>query len=125
VGKGAVPVNCRQCEGAPCMMVCPSKAISRKNALDPVIIDNDACVGCRSCVIACPYGVPEMNQLRGSIVKCDLCIERIDADQAPACVEACGTGALCFQTGEEATDSASIEPLWLRGVKTEEGENRS
>lgn len=112
VGSGAVPVACRHCEGAPCMVVCPSGAINRCGPYDPVVIDNDACIGCRSCVIACPYGVPEMNQLRSTVAKCDLC-EGLEEDSLPACVEACRTGALEFQTESQAVASVD-EPLWQK-----------
>ena len=112
VGNTAVPVACRHCEAAPCMMVCPSGAISRCNPMDPVIIDNELCIGCRSCVVVCPYGVPEMDQPRSSIAKCDLCIDRLDAGRVPACVEACTTGALTFQSDEEAEVAAVVSPPW-------------
>lgn len=111
---GGIPNACRQCEAAACMMVCPSGAIHRNNSADPVVIDNDACVGCRSCVVVCPYGVPEMNHLRSSVVKCDLCIERLDQEIFPACVEACPTGALTFQTEEDAKRAAKSTPSWAK-----------
>ena len=114
LGEGGVPIACRQCEAAPCMMVCPSGAIHRNDASDPVVIDNEACVGCRSCVVVCPYGVPEMNQLRSSVVKCDLCIERLDQDLFPACVVACPTGALTFQTEEDAKRATGSTPIWQK-----------
>lgn len=111
--KGAtVPVACRHCEAAPCMMVCPSGAINRCRAEDPVVIDSEACVGCRSCVVVCPYGVPEMNQMRSTVAKCDLCIERQDAGQVPACVEACMPGALTFQPEPESDDEPAKTPRW-------------
>ena len=114
VGGATVPNACRQCEAAPCMMVCPSKAISRCRALDPVVIDNEACVGCRSCVTVCPFGVPEMNQLRSSVIKCDLCIQRLDAGQVPACVEACHAGALVFNEEDDETEPAAPAPRWAQ-----------
>ena len=113
LGNTTVPNACRQCEAAACMMVCPSGAIDRKNAKDPVVINQKACIGCRSCVVVCPYGVPEINQLRSIIVKCDLCIERLDAGQVPACVEACIPGALRFQLDEEDSESTKKDPPWI------------
>lgn len=88
-GKGTIPVSCRHCADAPCLEVCPSKAISRKSPDDPVIWDSEVCIGCTACVIACPFGVLE----EPTTPRCDLCIDRLDNDQAFACVEACPTGA--------------------------------
>lgn len=118
---GAVPVACRQCEGAPCMVVCPSGAISRENSADPVILDNDLCVGCRSCVVVCPYGVPEMSHDRSSVIKCDLCIHRLEEEMEPACVDACPTGCLTFvlEAGE-ADEKNPDKPYWLTNPCVEE-----
>jgi anaerobic carbon-monoxide dehydrogenase iron sulfur subunit len=111
VGSVTVPIACRQCEAAACMMVCPTGAVSRANSDDPVVLDNDLCVGCRSCVVVCPYGVPEMNQNRDGVIKCDLCIERLDVGQVPACVEACHPGALTFV---EYSDELDETPPWVK-----------
>jgi len=58
----------------------------------------DLCVGCRSCIIVCPYGVLKLKKNGKGIVKCDLCIERLDRMEKPACVEACPTDALTFKS---------------------------
>lgn len=98
-------VVCRQCEDAPCANVCPNGAISRKD--DFVYVDQAKCIGCKTCVIACPYGTMEVisrpveqqqmtalntiQQYRAEAHKCDLCHTR---ENGPACVEVCPTQAL-------------------------------
>lgn len=98
-------VVCRQCEDAPCANVCPNGAISRKD--DFVYVDQAKCIGCKTCVIACPYGTMEVisrpveqpqmtalntvQQYRAEAHKCDLCHTR---ENGPACVEVCPTHAL-------------------------------
>ena len=96
-----VPIQCRHCEDAPCITVCPTAAIHRHAANDPVLIDKDRCIGCKFCLMVCPFGVIEVSRDGKAVVKCDLCTERIKAGQEPACVEACPTKALKLADEEE------------------------
>ena len=98
-GEFAVPLQCRHCEDAPCITVCPTGATHREEANGPVLIDKDKCIGCKYCLVACPFGVIEVSHDGKVMVKCDLCFERAKAGQVPACVEACPTKAL--QSGSE------------------------
>jgi Fe-S-cluster-containing dehydrogenase component len=108
-----VLVTCNHCSSPPCTRVCPTRA-TWKRADGIVAMDPHRCIGCRYCMAACPYGArsfnweepPKLQQPRpypqrgaGVVEKCTLCAERIDAGQAPVCVEACmntGRGALSF-----------------------------
>lgn len=101
VGEFAVPIQCRHCEDAPCITVCPTAAIHRHAANDPVLIDRDKCIGCKFCLMVCPFGVIELLRDGKAVVKCDLCIERTKTGQEPACVEACPTKALKLADEEE------------------------
>jgi len=101
LGDRALPLQCRHCEDAPCMAVCPTGAIGRAGPDAPVLIDPDRCIGCRFCMVACPFGVIELSRDGRAMVKCDLCIERTEAGKPPACVEACPTRALRFVEPEE------------------------
>lgn len=83
-----IPMSCQQCEDAPCMNVCPVKAISRDDKLDYLKIDYDICIGCRSCVSACPFGAMSFDVVARKVVKCDLC------DGDPQCVRFCEVKAL-------------------------------
>lgn len=99
----AVPLQCRQCEDAPCIAVCPTHALYRTDQNNPVIIDNDLCVGCHACVLACPFGVIWMDRFSRAIIKCDQCFERTAKGEMPACVEACPVQALEYKNLDEIT----------------------
>jgi len=97
----AVPLHCRHCEDAPCVKVCPSGALEKPAAEEPVRVGSDRCVGCGWCVIACPFGVIAMDEAGRAVINCDLCLERLRRDEPPACVEGCPTGALQLKSLEE------------------------
>ncbi|MFQ5430934.1 MAG: sulfate reduction electron transfer complex DsrMKJOP subunit DsrO [Nitrospinota bacterium] len=103
--KTALPLLCNHCEYPPCKHVCPTAAtFMRKDGL--VLIDKHRCIGCRYCMIACPYkarsfvfksttewtnkDVPKI--AKGVVSKCHFCVHRIDAGKLPACVEVCQKG---------------------------------
>ena len=88
-----VPLVCRQCEDAPCMHACIAGAISR-DADGVVRTDTDKCIGCWTCVMVCPYGVIGRHLETHKAYRCDRCPDR----EMPACVSACPTGALVYQT---------------------------
>ncbi|ACX90286.1 glutamate synthase, small subunit [Pectobacterium parmentieri WPP163] len=86
-------VTCRHCEDAPCAGVCPTQALIRKD--NSIQLVQEKCIGCKSCVLACPFGAMSMvtNPMNNSTIahKCDLCADR---PEGQACVEACPTQAL-------------------------------
>ena len=90
-----VPVSCQQCQDAPCMNVCPVKAISRDDEMGCVEVDYDACIGCRSCVVVCPFGAMSFNTIDRQVFKCDLC------DGDPQCVRFCDIDAVQYVDAEE------------------------
>ncbi len=92
-----LPVSCQHCEDAPCQKACPREAIGRDAGLACVVIDYTLCVGCRTCVHACPFGAMKFDGDRGRPFKCDLC------GGAPLCVEICDDNALAF------TDPVSMQ----------------
>lgn len=97
VGDVSVPVNCRHCEEAMCISVCPTGAMYRDEETGAVLHNRDRCIGCGFCELACPFGA--INRLPRSkiVAKCDLCQDR----GLPACVEACPTGALVFADADD------------------------
>jgi molybdopterin-containing oxidoreductase family iron-sulfur binding subunit len=101
---------CQHCAQPPCIDVCPTGA-SFKRADGIVLVDRHSCIGCRYCMMACPYKArsfvhePVVDQKadvprgKGCVESCTLCVHRIDRDRLPACVEACaatGRKALLF-----------------------------
>ncbi|PWC18361.1 electron transport protein HydN [Brenneria roseae subsp. roseae] len=100
----STPIQCRQCEDAPCANVCPNGAII--HADDYIQIQQEKCIGCKTCVVACPYGAMTViskpvarishyqglgNCIKAEAQKCDLCTGRATG---PACIEVCPTKAL-------------------------------
>ena len=85
-----IPMSCQQCQDAPCLNVCPVKAISRDEELGRVFVDYDVCIGCRSCVAVCPFGAMNFNIKDKQVFKCDLC------DGVPQCVRFCEEKAVDF-----------------------------
>jgi len=88
------PVQCRQCEDAPCVTVCPVGAITHDG--ESVRVQEDLCFGCKTCLAVCPVGAMQVGCLPGSgkrllAYKCDLCAGR---PEGPACVAVCPAGAL-------------------------------
>ncbi len=110
VGGACVPTECRHCEAAACVLVCPTGAMHKLGLGGPVLMDDSLCIGCRSCVLTCPYGVPEAYLQGEQITKCDLCVHRLREDRIPACAESCPTGALEFVTEPEADAPKEYRP---------------
>jgi Fe-S-cluster-containing dehydrogenase component len=116
-GKFYMPVQCQQCENAPCVKVCPVEATWQERD-GIVVVDYNWCIGCRYCEAACPYHArrfnwqaPEIpadeinpnqaylsNRIRpqGVVEKCTFCLHRTREGRLPACLEACPTGARVF-----------------------------
>ncbi|HCU0295209.1 TPA: formate-dependent uric acid utilization protein AegA [Citrobacter sedlakii] len=93
-------VTCHHCEDAPCARSCPNGAISHIN--DSVQVNAQKCIGCKSCVVACPFGAMQIvltpvakDQVNATAHKCDLCAGR---ENGPACVENCPADALQLVT---------------------------
>jgi molybdopterin-containing oxidoreductase family iron-sulfur binding subunit len=115
--KYYMPVQCQQCDNAPCVKVCPVEA-TWKESDGIVVVDYNWCIGCRYCEAACPYHArrfnwtkPEVpaaeinpeqgylsNRIRpqGVVEKCTFCLHRTREGRLPACLEACPTGARVF-----------------------------
>lgn len=120
------PVQCRHCEDAPCANVCAIGAIKEINGV--IVVDEKACIGCKACVIACPFGAidlipqfidgneilqaslrkitePNQNKANYTAYKCDLCIER----SSQACIDACPEDALRLYDFEQETKDRALQ----------------
>ena len=92
---------CNHCLEPTCLSGCPTNAYVK---LDNGVVRHDAdeCIGCQYCIWNCPYEVPVFDQRRKIVSKCDMCLPRLDAGQAPACVGACPTHAITVEKVEVA-----------------------
>jgi formate dehydrogenase iron-sulfur subunit len=98
---------CMHCQDPACASACLVGAL-KKTAAGPVTYDASKCIGCRYCLVACPFSVPryEWSKLVPYVKKCDMCAERQAKGQQPACVEACPTGASIVGNREEILEEA-------------------
>lgn len=92
---------CSHCTNPACMPVCPTGAISKRDADGVVSIDTSKCIGCRYCEWACPYGAPQFNEAAGTMSKCDFCKDYLDQGKNPACVDSCQMRVLKYGDIEE------------------------
>ena len=88
---------CMNCADPTCVSVCPVAAL-QKAAAGPVVYDQTRCIGCRYCMLSCPFQVPayEWNKRLPIVKKCDMCGDRVAAGRPTACAEICPTGATKF-----------------------------
>jgi len=113
----SLPLMCQHCEHAPCVDVCPTGASFRRDD-GIVLVDKHTCIGCRYCVLACPFGArsfvheavsgqkADVPRGKGTVEACTLCVHRVDRGEGPACVEACnrtGGKAMTFGDLNDAT----------------------
>ena len=103
----SLPMMCQHCANPPCVDVCPTGA-SFKRVDGIVLVDRHICIGCRYCMMACPYKArsfvhqplttqnPEVPRGMGCVESCTFCVQRVDKGQKPACSEACPEGAMIF-----------------------------
>ncbi len=98
-GEVFVKQQCMHCYQAACAVACPTIAMEQ-TMKGPVIWHGNRCLGCRFCMVSCPFDVPkfEYGDWNPKLVKCTMCYERLEAGHKPACVEACPTDALMFGT---------------------------
>jgi formate dehydrogenase iron-sulfur subunit len=99
---------CMNCEEPACASVCPVAAL-HKTPQGPVAYDAYKCMGCRYCMVACPFGVPKYewnNSLTPKVQKCTMCSDRVAAGQMTACAEVCPTGATKFGEREGLLEEA-------------------
>jgi tetrathionate reductase subunit B len=128
--QGSVPVMCQHCAEPPCVDVCPTGA-SFKRADGIVLVDRHSCIGCRYCVMACPYKArsfvhepvtgqkPDVPRGQGCVEGCTLCVHRLDrGEKTTACAEACskaGHDAIVFG---DLNDPASEIARRVREIQT-------
>lgn len=119
IWKGAYPdvknlsasIACMHCVEPACVKECPGGAISKRAEDGVVLVDREKCIGCQTCLEACPFGAPAFGT-DGKMQKCDLCFGRIDYQtETPPCVATCPTEALAFGKMNAQDKKASAEVL--------------
>lgn len=103
-----IKLQCMHCDYPACVSACIVGAISKREN-GSVIWDTDKCIGCRYCMVACPFQIPTFEYekaLDPKIVKCDFCIDRTTEGKLPACVSICPVEALTYGTREELITEA-------------------
>jgi tetrathionate reductase subunit B len=126
-----LPLMCQHCEHPPCVDVCPTGASFRRPD-GIVLVDKHICIGCRYCMMACPYKArsfdhyeihdqkPDTPRGKGTVESCNMCVVRVDEGRQPACVEACskdGHKALMF--GDLKDSSSEISQRLGSATSTE------
>jgi Fe-S-cluster-containing dehydrogenase component len=100
-GNGLVVQEvCRQCADAACAAACPVQAIGAKSPTNARTVDKEKCIGCRTCVSACPFRMMAFDEEAGRATKCTLC------DGQPKCVNACPASSLRYVAWRELSRSA-------------------
>lgn len=91
-----LPVMCQQCAQPSCVNVCPTGACYKNDEDGVIFIDKEKCIGCKSCMKACPYSANNFNSEMRVMDKCTLCDHLQKSDEKPACVKNCSGSALYF-----------------------------
>ena len=104
-----VKTQCMHCVDAACASACPARGLE-KTAAGPVTYNGSRCLGCRYCMLACPFGVPkfEYDDPTPYVRKCSFCAERQANGLPPACTEVCPSGALTFGKREALLEEAKL-----------------
>lgn len=96
VSRSFLPRLCNQCSKPQCVSVCPTGATYKRKEDGIVVVDSDVCIGCKYCMLACPYDVRFINPRTGAADKCDFCLHRVKNGLEPSCVNTCQGHARVF-----------------------------
>ncbi len=105
--RSFVKHQCMHCLHPACVSACPARALEKAEN-GPVVYDAKRCIGCRYCMVACPFRVPryEWDEVLPKIVKCTFCSDRLAVGDGPNCAEWCPVGALIWGTRDELITEA-------------------
>ena len=104
-----MPVMCQQCEYPACVEVCPTGACYKSDEDGVIYIDREVCIGCQSCMRACPYQCIIFNKELHVSDKCNICVQKREQGEMPACVRNCAGNALHY--GDINDESSEVGKL--------------
>lgn len=106
----SVSLSCNHCDQPACMNACPAGAYEKRE--DGIVLhDDEKCIGCKMCLLACPYRVPSYNDRTGKVEKCHMCAKRQDDGLEPACVEGCPMDAIRVVDLSEGEPDHSVNAI--------------
>ena len=111
-----VTTACHHCADPACANGCPVLAYEKDEETGIVRHLDDQCIGCQYCVLKCPYEVPKYSKSKGIVRKCDMCHCRLAAGEAPACVQACPTGAIKIEIVRKSDVVSSSDERLVPGA---------
>jgi formate dehydrogenase iron-sulfur subunit len=114
--------SCNHCTDAACIEACPVepvKAMTRHPEYGTVYVNQELCIGCGSCVEACPFGIPQLDEDLAKSFKCRACLDRVESGKVTACATTCPTGAVAFGSRDRLAKKAKerLEELRNNGEK--------
>ncbi len=116
-----VTTSCHHCVEPACLSGCPVQAYEKDPVTGIVKHLDDQCFGCQYCTLMCPYDAPKYNKARGVVRKCDMCSDRLEHGEAPACVQACPNEAIAIRVVERTTVvESSVAHAFLPGAPAPE-----
>jgi tetrathionate reductase subunit B len=104
-----LPVLCNHCDNPPCVHVCPTGASFKRSDDGIVLVDPKMCIGCKACMIACPYDARYYDEQKQTVDKCTFCLPRLSTGLEPACVNTCVGGARNF--GDISDENSEVSKL--------------
>ena len=115
-----ISMACNHCDDPVCLKGCPTRAYTKFAEYGAVLQDPDICFGCGYCTWVCPYNAPQLDPVKGSVSKCNMCVDRLEVGLKPACVSACLGNALDFGVIENTPDNREQSNTTIPGFPTPE-----
>ena len=103
-------LSCMHCSDAPCVVTCPTGAVFKNEESGFVETDETKCIGCRSCAMNCPFGIPKFGD-EGKMEKCNGCSVRVAHGYEPACARTCPTRALKYDVAGDVEKERKLKSL--------------
>jgi DMSO reductase iron-sulfur subunit len=120
VSRLNISLACNHCDDPVCLKGCPTRAYTKFAEYGAVLQNPDICFGCGYCTWVCPYNAPQLDQVKGTVSKCNMCVDRLEVGLKPACVSACVGKALDFGVVEEIPEGRVQAKLEIPGFPSPE-----